>query len=65
MNDRDSEALLGLLLDKGYIQAESLDAADIVLVNTCSVRWHAENRAVSYLGSLKKLPNKPMVGLIG
>ncbi len=63
MNDRDSEALLGLFLEKGYVQAKDEKEADLILINTCSVRDHAENRAISYAGSLKKLP--AIVGLIG
>mgnify|MGYP000448043206 CR=1 FL=1 len=57
MNDRDSEALAGLFLDKGYILTDNLEEAEIILVNTCSVREHAENRALSFLGSLKKITN--------
>ena len=55
MNDRDNEALLGLFLEKGYKQVDTPEEADVILVNTCSVRDHAENRAISFLGSLKKL----------
>ena len=55
MNDRDSEAIAGLFLEKGYALVESPEEADVILVNTCSVRDHAENRAISFLGSLKKL----------
>jgi tRNA-2-methylthio-N6-dimethylallyladenosine synthase len=55
MNKRDSEALLGLFLEKGYTQVESEAEAEVILINTCSVRDHAENRAISYAGSLKKL----------
>jgi len=72
MNVRDSEALLGLFVEKGYTVASVAKEADIVLVNTCSVRSHAENRAKSFLGSLKKLKTynlklktKPIIGLIG
>jgi len=73
MNVRDSEALLGLFLDKGYSKTDSLEDADIILVNTCSVREHAEQRAISFLGSLKKFYErrktrgvKPkVIGLIG
>ncbi|RKY40514.1 MAG: tRNA (N6-isopentenyl adenosine(37)-C2)-methylthiotransferase MiaB [Candidatus Omnitrophota bacterium] len=73
MNDRDSEALAGLFLDKGYILTDNLEEAEIILVNTCSVREHAENRALSFLGSLKKITNyklqitgcKRIVGVIG
>jgi len=58
MNSRDSEALLGLFVDKGYTVVKSAEGADVILVNTCSVREHAEQRARSYLGSLKKLKGK-------
>ncbi len=71
MNTRDTEALLGLFVDKGYLMANDAKEADIVLVNTCSVRSHAEDRARSYLGSLREkgtVPlrgQSPIVGLIG
>jgi len=65
MNDRDSEALLGLFLQEGYVQAQGVDEADVVLINTCSVRDHAENRAVSFAGSLKREGKKKIVGIIG
>jgi tRNA-2-methylthio-N6-dimethylallyladenosine synthase len=55
MNDRDSEALMGLFLQKGYQQAENEKDADIILINTCSVREHAEHRVISVLGSLRKI----------
>ncbi len=71
MNDRDSEALLGLFLQEGYIQAKSEKDADVVLVNTCSVRAHAENRALSFVGKFRKkgtVPvrgQSPIIGVIG
>ncbi len=65
MNDRDSEALLGLFLDRGYSEAEDELQAEVVLVNTCSVRDHAENRAISYAGTFKKNSPKTIVGIIG
>ncbi|MBU1524430.1 MAG: tRNA (N6-isopentenyl adenosine(37)-C2)-methylthiotransferase MiaB, partial [Candidatus Omnitrophica bacterium] len=72
MNKRDSEALAGLFLERGYSLAQNLQEADVILVNTCSVREHAENRAISFLGSLKKLSTinyklltKLIIGLIG
>ena len=66
MNDRDSEALAGLFLDKGYILTENLEEAEIILVNTCSVREHAENRALSFVGTLKKLKKEDkIIALIG
>lgn len=68
MNIRDSELVSGLLLKAGYKLAEQYDDADIVLVNTCSVRKHAENRVWSEIGKLKKRKKqtgKPIIGLIG
>lgn len=72
MNDRDSEALAGLFLERGYNNCDSPEDADVILVNTCSVRAHAEERAISFLGSLKKIivNRKPktgnrIIGLIG
>ncbi|RKY46325.1 MAG: tRNA (N6-isopentenyl adenosine(37)-C2)-methylthiotransferase MiaB [Candidatus Omnitrophota bacterium] len=55
MNDRDSEALAGIFLEKGWSLTAEPEDADVILVNTCSVREHAENRAISFLGSLKRL----------
>jgi len=73
MNDRDSEALLGLFVDKGYGIAKDVKEADVILVNTCSVRAHAEDRALSFLGSLRKIKGlrttnyelRTIIGLIG
>jgi tRNA-2-methylthio-N6-dimethylallyladenosine synthase len=68
MNTRDSELVAGLLLKKGYKLAEQEKEADIVLVNTCSVRKHAEDRVWSEIGKLKKrkkITGKPIIGLIG
>lgn len=71
MNSRDSEALAGLFLTKGYSLVEDFNEADVILVNTCSVRGHAENRALSFLGSLKKgsmargQGSRKIIGLLG
>ncbi|MBU1086077.1 MAG: tRNA (N6-isopentenyl adenosine(37)-C2)-methylthiotransferase MiaB [Candidatus Omnitrophica bacterium] len=68
MNIRDSELVAGLLLKKGYKLTDQEKEADIVLVNTCSVRKHAEDRVWSEIGKLKKrkiCTGKPFIGLIG
>lgn len=68
MNDRDSEEIIGMLLDKGFILSDSPEEADVVLFNTCSVRKHAEDRAISNIGALKKLKEKRpqlIVGVVG
>jgi len=58
MNERDSEWVSGILLDKGYTLAASEKEADVIIFNTCSVRKHAEDRAISNMGSLVKLKEK-------
>ncbi|MFH1753535.1 MAG: tRNA (N6-isopentenyl adenosine(37)-C2)-methylthiotransferase MiaB, partial [Candidatus Omnitrophota bacterium] len=68
MNERDSEWVEGALLEKGFSIASSQDEADIILFNTCSVRKHAEHRAISNMGALKKLKEKRpdlILGIIG
>ena len=46
MNERDSEAVAAQLVAKGYTLARSEHAADIILLNTCSVRDMAEQKAL-------------------
>lgn len=58
MNVADSELMHGLLRHKGYEVAESADAADVVLLNTCAVRERAEERIFGRLGWLKTLKAK-------
>src|SRR5277367_5097312 len=47
MNERDSEAVAAQLMGKGYSLAKSESAADVVLLNTCSVRDFAEQKAIN------------------
>ena len=54
MNEADSEEMMLTLAAKGCTQTQKLEEADIVLVNTCTIREHAEHKAVSYLGRLAK-----------
>lgn len=68
MNERDSEAVEGLLFETGYEKADSLEAADLVLYNTCSVRDHAEQKVFGRIGVFRQLKqNNPrlIVGIIG
>ena len=68
MNERDSEIIYGLMIDRGWKKAESADEADCVLINTCSVRHHAEQRAYSNMGMFAKLKKrKPhlVLGFVG
>jgi len=58
MNARDSEKLLGILLDAGFAETEDEDKADFVIYNTCSVRDNANQRIYGRLGHLKSLKKK-------
>ena len=54
MNEADSEEMLLHLFGFGYQKTEVLSEADLVLINTCTIRDHAEHKALSYLGRLEK-----------
>jgi len=58
MNVHDSEKYAGLLADMGYVAAEGPEDADVVLVNTCSVRERAEDKLFSELGRLRLLKDQ-------
>jgi tRNA-2-methylthio-N6-dimethylallyladenosine synthase len=63
MNEHDSEVLAGMLEAIGYSPADSIDAASIVLLNTCCIRETAENKVFSLLGRLRrqKLKNPDLI----
>ena len=68
MNKLDTALIGSALKDAGFSLTESVKDADVVLINTCSVREHAEQRVLSNLGHLKHLKkSKPdmVVGVIG
>ena len=54
MNEADSEEMFNHLSARGGVMTDNLDEADIVLVNTCTVREHAEHKGISFLGRLCK-----------
>lgn len=54
MNSRDSEIISGLLEQAGYCEVP-LEAADLVVFNTCSVRHSAENKVYGKLGEVNKI----------
>ena len=54
MNVSDSELMLGKLAASGYEPVEHPDGADVILVNTCAIREHAEQRVLGRLGELKR-----------
>jgi len=67
MNARDSEKLIGILEQIGYVKKETEDA-DFVIYNTCTVRENANNKVygrLGYLHSQKKKNPDMMIGLCG
>ena len=52
MNERDSEAVAAQLVAKGYTLAPSEAAADVILLNTCSVRDFAEQKAIGKMQNI-------------
>ena len=67
-NEADSERAAGLCAAMGYAPAPSAAEADLILINTCSIRRHAEEKALSYLGTLQayyREDNERIIGVIG
>ncbi|MBN2125089.1 MAG: tRNA (N6-isopentenyl adenosine(37)-C2)-methylthiotransferase MiaB [Deltaproteobacteria bacterium] len=58
MNEYDSDHMAQVLIDAGYRAAESPGEADLVLINTCTVRAKAEQKAFSLLGRMAGLKKK-------
>ena len=58
MNERDSEQVARSLLDRGYQRASSEKEADVILLNTCSVRDLAEQKALRKMMNLRALRKK-------
>ncbi len=69
MNERDSEAVAAQLVAKGYSLATDADKADVVLLNTCSVRDTAEQKAVNKMeavaGRMRKERPSAVLGFLG
>ena len=55
MNVHDSERMAGLLEQAGYEATDDAGDADVVVINTCSVRDHAEDKLYTRLGELRVL----------
>ncbi len=68
MNKYDSLLVEGRFRSRGYRLTEDMDAADVILFNTCSVREHAEERVYSWLGELRSARERRpdlVVGVLG
>ncbi len=64
-NEADSERLAGIAEAMGYELSPDYEDADLVLVNTCAVREHAEKKALSSIGQLKHVKAKNAGVIIG
>lgn len=64
-NEADSEKLAGMLEKMGYILTSDEQIADLILINTCAVREHAELKALSVTGQFKHLKERKKEMLIG
>jgi tRNA-2-methylthio-N6-dimethylallyladenosine synthase len=66
MNVSDSELMLGKLTAHGYEAVDGPDGADVILVNTCAIRDHAEQRVIGRLGELRRnMKPGAIVGVTG
>ncbi|HTS46643.1 MAG TPA: tRNA (N6-isopentenyl adenosine(37)-C2)-methylthiotransferase MiaB [Bryobacteraceae bacterium] len=66
MNVHDSEKVIGTLISEGYTQVETLEQADLILYNTCSIRDKAEQKVFHRLQQFKKEHGKgKMFGVLG
>ncbi|MBI4244257.1 MAG: tRNA (N6-isopentenyl adenosine(37)-C2)-methylthiotransferase MiaB, partial [Planctomycetes bacterium] len=68
MNQLEAELIMGKLVKEGYQLTQNHREADVILLNTCSVREHAEDKAISHAGVfLKRKKKNPdvIVGIVG
>jgi len=66
MNVSDSERVATMLASQGYIITNDAEAADVVLINTCSVREKAEQKLFTQVGRMrKKFGYQPIIGVMG
>lgn len=55
MNEHDSERIAGLLRSENYTETDKPKDADLIILNTCSIRQKAEQKVFSMIGRLKRL----------
>ncbi len=73
MNSNDSEVVLSVLRDAGFARTDAAEEAHVLLLNTCAIREHAEDKIWARLRSLQHLRKKgrrrpggpPVVGVLG
>lgn len=66
MNVSDTELMLGTLAPHGFAAVDSPEGADVIIVNTCAIRDHAEQRVIGRLGELKRhMTRDTVMGVAG
>ena len=66
MNVSDSELMAGRLAEYGYAMVDRPEGADVILVNTCAIREHAEQRVLGRLGELQRhMTRDTVLGVTG
>jgi tRNA-2-methylthio-N6-dimethylallyladenosine synthase len=66
MNTADSELMHGILAESGYVATDSAEDADVILVNTCAIRDHAEKRVIGRVGQLQEQRRRgALIGVTG
>ncbi len=68
MNESDTERINGQLAELGYTEAAAMDEADVIIMNTCSIRQNAEEKVYGKMGEIKKLKAKNphlLLGIMG
>ncbi|MBS4199034.1 tRNA (N6-isopentenyl adenosine(37)-C2)-methylthiotransferase MiaB [Bacillus sp. FJAT-49732] len=68
MNEHDTEVMAGIFMGLGYEATDTVEDADVILLNTCAIRENAENKVFGELGHLKSLKlEKPdlLLGVCG
>ncbi|HRR49838.1 MAG TPA: tRNA (N6-isopentenyl adenosine(37)-C2)-methylthiotransferase MiaB, partial [Bacteroidales bacterium] len=68
MNVNDSEVVLSILQEAGYALCNKIEDADLILVNTCSIRDNAEQRIwgrLEHFKTMKKKKSSLTIGILG
>ncbi|MCX6385042.1 MAG: tRNA (N6-isopentenyl adenosine(37)-C2)-methylthiotransferase MiaB, partial [Solirubrobacterales bacterium] len=65
MNEHDSERMKGMLESLGYDEVGDRVEADLILLNTCSIREKADSRLIAHLGHAKRLKSEDPSRIIG
>lgn len=65
MNERDTEQVSQMFVERGYTMTRDEDEADVVLINTCSVRDQAEQKAIGKMGMVRRYRVPLVTGFMG